>query len=68
MAKAKRPTKRASAGGKKAAGGAQDPLLQRTLAAVEGHARMAGVSSVQYIRGVMTGRYPRLSPRELGEE
>ena len=69
MAKAKRPAKRASTGSRKATGGGgQDPLLERTLAAVEGHARMAGVSSVQYIRGVMTGRYPRLSPRELGEE
>jgi hypothetical protein len=29
---------------------------------------MSGVSPIQYVRGVMTGRYPRLSPREIGEQ
>ena len=66
MAKSTRPRKRAAAGTRRASAGA-DPLVQGTLDAVKELARTAGVSPIQYVRGVMTGRYPRLSPRELGE-
>ena len=66
MAKSTRPRKRPAAGAPKASAGA-DPLVQGTLDAVKELARTAGVSPIQYVRGVMTGRYPRLSPRELGE-
>jgi hypothetical protein len=70
MAKSTRPTKRRATRTRKAgaAGGGVDPLVQRTLDAVKEQARMTGVSPIQYVRGVMTGRYPRLSPRELGED
>ena len=68
MAKAKRPTEPRLRRRQEASRRRAGPVVATDARAVEGHARMAGVSSVQYIRGVMTGRYPRLSPRELGEE
>jgi hypothetical protein len=69
MAKSTRTTKRPATRARKAgAAGGVDPLVQRTLDAVKEQARMTGVSPIQYVRGVMTGRYPRLSPRELGED
>ena len=69
MAKTKRAARRPAARPRKAGGtGGVDPLVQRTLDAVKEQARMTGVSPIQYVRGVMTGRYPRLSPRELGED
>jgi hypothetical protein len=69
MAKSTRTAKRPPARRRKAAGtGGADPLVQRTLDAVREQARMTGISPIQYVRGVMTGRYPRLSPRELGED
>jgi hypothetical protein len=46
---------------------ALDPLVPKTLTAVADRARIAGVTPIQYVRGVMTGRFERLSPRELGE-
>ena len=66
-AKAANPRRRAAGSTKGSDSPAADPLLDKTLTAVKDHARLAGVSPVQYIRGVMTGRFPRLSPRELGE-
>jgi len=69
MAKSTRSTKRPAARTRKTGGaGGKDPLVQRTLDAVKEQARMTGVSPIQYVRGIMTGRYPRLSPRELGED
>jgi hypothetical protein len=70
-ARRRRSTTRGGAGRGTTSTGARppsaDPLLEKTLAAVADRARMAGVSPAAYIRGVMTGRYERLSPRELGE-
>jgi hypothetical protein len=69
MAKSTRSTKRPAARPRKTGGaGGIDPLVQRTLDAVKEQARMTGVSPIQYVRGIMTGRYARLSPRELGED
>jgi hypothetical protein len=67
MAKSKKAIRRSGGAKSKAGAASPDPLVQRTLDAVREKAQLEGVSPIQYVRGVLTGRYARLTPRDLGE-